>query len=73
MTALTMGGNAPLPGDDFEISVRWKLKSSSIDEIDVSAFVLTATGKVASDDDMIFYGQRADKSGSVRMTETNRA
>ena len=72
MTALTMGGNAPLPGDDFEISVRWKLKSSAIDEIDVSAFVLTASGKVASDDDMIFYGQRADKSGSVHLTETNR-
>lgn len=72
MTALTMGGNAPLPGDDFEISVRWKLKSSAIDEIDVSAFVLTASGKVASDDDMIFYGQRADKSGSVRLTDTNR-
>ena len=72
MTALPMGGNAPLPGDDFEISVRWKLKSSAIDEIDVSAFVLTASGKVASDDDMIFYGQRADKSGSVHLTETNR-
>jgi tellurite resistance protein TerA len=72
MTVLTMGGNAPLPGEDFEISVRWKLKSSSIDEIDVSAFVLTPTGKVASDDDMIFYGQRADKANAVRLTETNR-
>jgi tellurite resistance protein TerA len=72
MTALTMGGNAPLPGEDFEISVRWRLKSSAIDEIDVSAFVLTTSGKVASDDDMIFYGQRADKSGAVRLTETNR-
>lgn len=67
-----MGGNAPLPGEDFEISVRWKLKNRSIDEIDVSAFVLTAAGKVASDDDMIFYGQRTDKSGAVRVTETNR-
>ena len=72
MTALTMGGNAPLPGEDFEISVNWKLKTAAIDEIDVSAFILTATGKVASDDDMIFYGQRADKAGAVRMTETNR-
>jgi tellurite resistance protein TerA len=73
MTALTMGGNAPLPGDDFEISVRWKLKNSAVDEIDVSAFVLTTSGKVASDDDMVFYGQRADKSGAVRMTDTSRA
>ncbi|MBY3157222.1 hypothetical protein HFO56_33395 [Rhizobium laguerreae] len=72
MTALTMGGNAPLPGEDFEVSVRWKLKSAAIDEIDVSAFVLTASGKVASDDDMIFYGQRSDRSGAVRVTETNR-
>lgn len=72
MTALTMGGNASLPGEEFEISVNWKLKTAAIDEIDVSAFILTATGKVASDDDMIFYGQRADKAGAVRMTETNR-
>lgn len=73
MTALTMGGNAPLPGEDFEVSVRWKLKSAAIDEIDVSAFILTASGKVANDDDMIFYGQRSDKTGAVRMTETKRA
>jgi tellurite resistance protein TerA len=72
MTALTMGGNAPLPGEDFEVSVRWRLNNRIVGEIDVSAFVLTASGKVASDDDMIFYGQRADKSGAVRVTETNR-
>lgn len=72
MTALTMGGNAPLPGEDFEVSVRWRLNNRTVGEIDVSAFVLTASGKVASDDDMIFYGQRADKSGGVRVTETNR-
>lgn len=73
MTVLTMGGNAAVPGDDFEVTVRWKLQSSAIDEIDVSAFILTASGKVASDDDMIFYGQRADKTGAVRMTESNRS
>jgi tellurite resistance protein TerA len=72
MTALTMGGNAPLPGEDFEVSVRWRLNNRTVGEIDVSAFVLTASGKVASDDDMIFYGQRSDKSGAVRVTETNR-
>ena len=73
MTQLTMGGNAPLPGEDFEVSVRWKLKSAAIDEIDVSCFILTASGKVATDDDMIFYGQRADRSGGVRLTETSRS
>lgn len=72
MTALTMGGNAPLPGDDFEVSVRWKLNSAAIDEIDVSAFILTGNGKVATDDDMVFYGQRADRAGAVKMTETRR-
>lgn len=72
MTVLTMGGNAPLPGEDFDVSVRWKLKGGTIEEVDVSAFILTASGKVPSDDDMVFYGQRADKGGAVRMTETNR-
>ncbi len=73
MTALTMGGNAPLPGEDFEVTVRWKTANAVIEEIDVSAFLLTATGKVASDDDMVFYGQKSDKSGGVRLVETKRA
>lgn len=73
MTALTMGGNAPLPGPNFEVSVRWKLDGTAIDEIDVSAFVLTASGKVATDDDMVFYGQRHDSSKAVNLIDTNRA
>lgn len=73
MTSLTMGANAPLHGEKFEVSVNWKLKSSAIDEIDVSVFILTSSGKVDQDEDMIFYGQRSDKSGAVRLTDTNRA
>ena len=69
MTALIMGGNAPLPGEAFDVSVRWKQTNTAIDEIDVSAFILTATGKVSSDDDMIFYGQRESGGGAIRMTE----
>jgi tellurite resistance protein TerA len=72
MTVLTMGGNSPLPGDDFEVSVRWKLNSAAIDEIDVSAFILNSGGKVTSDDDMVFYGQRSHPSGAVRLVETRR-
>src|SRR5690349_13753085 len=71
MTVLTMGGNAPLPGEAFDVSVRWKQSNAAIDEIDVSAFILTDTGKVASDDDMIFYGQREGGGGAIRMTEIN--
>jgi tellurite resistance protein TerA len=72
MTSLAMGGNAPLNVDDFDISVQWKTSHPSIPEIDVAVFILTASGRVASDDDMVFYGQRSDKSGSVKLTETNR-
>jgi len=73
MTSLIAGGNCVLPGDDFEVRVRWISAKASLSEVDVSAFVLGNTGKVASDSDMVFYGQTTDSSGAVRLKETNRA
>jgi stress response protein SCP2 len=48
---LSKGANAPLPSSTVEIQV---VCSSPVD---VSALLLTAQGKVRSDDDMIFYNQ----------------
>lgn len=71
MTDLQKGGNAPLASEAFEVSVRWKLQSTDA-EIDVSAFVLEANGKVRGDEDMVFYNQTALADGSVRMSARNR-
>ncbi|HFF3761133.1 TerD family protein [Stenotrophomonas forensis] len=73
MTSLMAGGNCVLPGEDFEVRVRWVSAKASLSEVDVSAFVLGNTGKVASDSDMVFYGQTTDSSGAVHLKETNRA
>ncbi len=73
MTSLMAGGNCVLPGDDFEVRVRWISAKASLSEVDVSAFVLGNTGKVASDSDMVFYGQTTDSSRAVHLKETNRA
>ncbi|MER8785460.1 TerD domain-containing protein [Mesorhizobium sp. M1006] len=72
MSTLIKGGNAPVIGQSFDVSVRWKLATKAVEEIDVSVFVLKASRKVGSDRDMIFYGQRHTGDGSVRLSETNR-
>ncbi|MCK9924019.1 TerD family protein [Frankia sp. AgPm24] len=48
---LTKGGNAPLPTGD----VRVEIASSS--PLDIAAILVTATGKVRSDDDFVFFNQ----------------
>lgn len=73
MTSLMAGGNCVLPGDDFEVRVRWVSAKASLSEVDVSAFVLGSTGKVTSDSDMVFYGQTTDSSRAVHLKEPNRA
>ncbi len=49
MLTLAKGANAPCPGDAVTVEV------SSSSPVDVSALLLTAAGRVRSDDDMVFY------------------
>ena len=49
MLTLAKGANAPCPGDTVTVEV------SSSSPVDVSALLLTAAGRVRSDDDMVFY------------------
>lgn len=60
MAELTKGGNAAVAGDAPQVAVRWRASDARIGEIDVSAFLLRADGKVAGDDGMVFYGQRGE-------------
>ncbi len=64
MIALVQGQNTGLSGTAFKVKVAWSCGPQS-PEIDVSAFMLEASGKVSGDEDMIFYGQQASRDGSV--------
>lgn len=51
MQTLSKGANAPLPHDGIIVQV------TCASPVDVSALLVTAAGRVRSDDDMIFYNQ----------------
>jgi tellurite resistance protein TerA len=65
MSILTPGANAPVPSGDLTVSIRHGEIPGA--EIDVSAFLVTATGKVRSDSDMCFYGQPSVAGGAVAL------
>jgi Uncharacterized proteins involved in stress response, homologs of TerZ and putative cAMP-binding protein CABP1 len=68
MQQLTAGANAPVEGTRCTVSASHPPVPGY--EIDVSAFLLGADGKVRSDDDMVFYGQPASPDGNVRFSAT---
>ncbi|CAM5650354.1 hypothetical protein SGRIM128S_02567 [Streptomyces griseomycini] len=61
MLELAKGGNTTVgPGPvTVELSVEG-------DTVDLSALLVTANGKVRSDDDLVFYNQPSAESGAVR-------
>jgi tellurite resistance protein TerA len=65
MTVLSPGANAPLPAGDLTVLIRHGSIPGA--EIDVSAFLVTGTGKVRSDADMCFYGQPSVAGGAVAL------
>ena len=69
---LTKGANTPLPSGIVTVTARWSGLASGIDDVDVSAFLLKADGKVASDEGMIFYGQRKSADGAVEIPTLSR-
>jgi tellurite resistance protein TerA len=62
---LTQGANAPITGDSASVRIAWTAPTGV--EADVSAYLLTASGKVRGDQDMVFYNQPAGDSGAVRL------
>lgn len=65
MTVLSPGANTALPAGDLTVLIRHGQIPGA--EIDVSAFLVTATGKVRSDADMCFYGQPSVAGGAVAL------
>ena len=62
---LSKGQNAPLPEEATGIDVVLGWTESDI-EVDASALLLGAGGKVGSDADFVFYNQPESADGSVR-------
>lgn len=66
MQRLVMGGNAALRTTRFDLTIDWPPHRGLID---TSAYMLGSEGKVRGDQDMVFYNQRSDEAGSVRITD----
>ena len=66
MTVLGPGANAPLTSNDLTVLIRHGTIPGA--DIDVSAFLVTASGKVRSDADMCFYGQPSVAGGAVALS-----
>lgn len=64
MTQISKGANMPVPTGALNAVLEWTGGAGSPD-IDVSALLVTATGKVRSDADFVFYNQPRHASGAV--------
>ncbi|WP_240500007.1 TerD family protein [Sphingomonas montana] len=66
VTDLVRGGNAAVPGDRLVVAFGWDVPTGRAVEADLSAFPLTAAGRVRGDADMVFYNQPSGAGGAVR-------
>lgn len=64
---LQQGANAAVSGD--RVSVRFDWRAASGVEADVSAYLLTAAGRVRGDHDMIFYNQPVGGGEAIRFSD----
>ncbi|RMQ99567.1 TerD family protein [Pseudomonas syringae group genomosp. 7] len=69
MTRLVPGANAPVAAGPLTFEVNYSPLADA--DIDVSAFLLTGTGKVRGDQDMCFYGQKSVNGGAVQQTDVS--
>lgn len=70
MTDLQQGGNAPLADTRVLVPFSWTVPSGRDVDADASAYLLTASGKVRGDADMVFYNQPDGAGGAVRFAES---
>lgn len=68
MQQLSQGGNAPLQGTAVEVVMGWSPTQVGAGEPDVTAFMLTASGKVRGDTDMVFYNQPDSPCGGLKLS-----
>ncbi|MFG2617018.1 TerD family protein [Streptomyces sp. NPDC048507] len=63
--SLRKGANVPVASARVRVELGWR-GGPGAPEVDVSALLLTAAGKVRSDDDFVFYNHLVHHSGAVR-------
>ncbi|MFB6840705.1 TerD family protein [Streptomyces sp. NPDC056361] len=68
MTKIVKGGNLPVPGQVWRIAVVRRAAGGGVPEVEASALLLDATGRVRDDGDLVFYNRLAHASGAVRLT-----
>lgn len=68
MINLVPGGNAGVATQTHRVEVTYAPLAGA--DIDVSAFLLGAEGKVRGDGDMCFFGQKSLLKGAVQLTES---
>jgi stress response protein SCP2 len=64
--AMTKGSNVPLEATTVRAVLHWAPGPGGAPDVDVSALLLGADGRVRSDDDFIFYNQPEHPSGQAR-------
>jgi tellurite resistance protein TerA len=69
MTELQQGGNTAVDAAYVTVEVTWSTAADPLDA-DVSAYLLTAEGKVRGDADMVFYNQAQGADGAIRFSAT---
>lgn len=67
MTALAKGANTPVDAHRLDVTLSWTPAPGRPD-VDASALLLDAAGRVRSDADLVFYNQPEHASGAVRHT-----
>lgn len=65
MTELSKGANIAVPAGRVLASLSWT-PGPGVPDVDASALLLGDDGRVASDDDFVFYNQPTHPSGAVR-------
>ena len=65
MTTIAKGGNLPIDAAAVRAQLSWG-SGPAVPDVDGSALLLRADGRVASDDDFVFFNQPRHPSGTVR-------
>ncbi|MDT0377327.1 TerD family protein [Streptomyces sp. DSM 42041] len=60
------GSNVPLAASAVRAVLRWTPSGAGVPDVDASALVLGAAGRVRADDDFVFYNQPRHPSGRIR-------
>ncbi|MFG2328665.1 TerD family protein [Streptomyces sp. NPDC048604] len=65
MTQIPKGANIAVPTQALQVAVAW-LCGAGVPDVDVSALLLDASGRVRGDADLVFYNHGTHPSGAVR-------